>query len=79
MAERVQHEQYMDSETPKEALLPGGATQPMQSVVKSSSTSEIGSQDSHTTKKSRVSEQKGNVPKPSRGNAILESVFGDGN
>jgi hypothetical protein len=80
MAERVQNEQYMDSETPKEALLSTGAPpQPMQSVVRSS-TSETGSQDSHMTKKTRSSEQKSNGPKPpGRGNSILESVFGDGN
>lgn len=80
MAERVQSEQqHMEAETPKEALLPGGPGQPMQSVVRSSA-SEAGSQDSHVTKKNRSSEHKSaGASKQSRGSSILESVFGDGN
>jgi hypothetical protein len=80
MAERVQQEQQMDAgvsaETPKEALLPGQ----MQNVVRSSASSEVGSQDSGYPTKKTKGEQKGSGPKPaSRGNSILESVFGDGN
>lgn len=81
MAERVQQEQNMEAvETPKESLLTGGAGQPMQNVARSSSVSEIGSQDSSVsvTKKNRKEEQKGQG-RGSRGNSILESVFGDGN